>query len=394
MRILILNEEFTPDTHGYLISDIAKKLQSEGHHINYFACKSKKFFSEEKNNTDDLNAIKLKRFWVLRFFIQSRIIKFINMFLFPIQCLIYGLFLKKIDLIFCASSHILFLGNVGLILSKYHKSKFIYRIEDIHPHKIVFNSDTKLGKILFNSLLFLDKLNCENSDNIAVLSNDMKQTLEKRAVKDLNISVIPNLPRDISLKVNISSNSFLPKKKNIFRLVFAGNIGRYQGLDILIEAMTCLKNENIELIFIGEGERQDFLKRKAKTLLDKTIFFLGFHNIHSVHSLINSADMGIISLAEGIEKLSFPSKITTYLSLNCPLLTIANEGSELSKIVNRYNIGITSGTKNSMELSKKILECSRISNFKETFYSNINNIMNSYFSKKDILESWLKIIIK
>ena len=99
MRILILNEEFFPDTHGYLITDIAKIFTDNSNEVHFFSAKSKNIFNTSnpkyKRKIEELSQIKLKRFWVIRFLNNYKIVKIMNSILYSLQCLVNGIFLNK-----------------------------------------------------------------------------------------------------------------------------------------------------------------------------------------------------------------------------------------------------------------------------------------------------------
>ena len=82
----------------------------------------------------------------------------------------------------------------------------------------------------------------------------MVNSINSRFVDPLkNISKIPNLPKISKRKDFKKKYKKSLVKNSSFRIVFIGNIGLPQGLDFLINVMKKLKNNKIELFFVGDG---------------------------------------------------------------------------------------------------------------------------------------------
>ena len=178
----------------------------------------------------------------------------------------------------------------------------------------------------------------------------------------------------------------------MFRLVYTGNVGNFQPLDLIIESFFYLQNYEVELIIIGDGVRKEDYKKQSKNLLNKSIFFVDHVNILQLNNFIDSADLGIVSLKEGFERYAFPSKITGYLEMGCPILSISTKDSSLSKLIRESDVGIIHYNRNPKELSQKILKCINNKNFKLNYRENISHLMETSFSKEILLDKWIEII--
>ena len=66
--------------------------------------------------------------------------------------------------------------------------------------------------------------------------------------------------------------------KDFFNIVFTGNIGEAQGIDLAIEAANILKNEKICWHFVGDGRNRKKLEKMVKEYnIDERVIFHGFH---------------------------------------------------------------------------------------------------------------------
>ncbi len=386
MHILFLNQHDFSENHGYLMKGVIEKLLQDGHTLEY-ACYSSNKDSDENFQEENKNLI-LKKIRVSSPQTYKNIFRIIDMIYFCLYSFFYYLFKKKnFDYVVVASSHIVFLGLTGLILSKIHNAKFIYRVEDLTINNELNSKGIK--NILLLPYFYLEKFVYYSAYKILTLSDDMIFSINEIYSKPLNnIQKIPNLPRTTKKIDDEISHSIFEKDKDTFRLIFVGNLGKVQGLDLIIKAMRLLRNERIELIFLGSGSQEKFLKKISKDLINKNIHFISFKSNDFASKLISTSDLGIISLKPGVEKNSFPSKLSSYLDVYCPILGIVQKNSELYNMINDEDIGKVIEYGNEQNLSDKILECSRIENFKLKFRGNIDRLLKNYFSPRSILDQW------
>jgi len=395
MRILILNQHYFTDNHGYLIGGIAKFFLKKNYKLDLFCYFNPSQEIIPKDNIlSKTNIIRVKIPYLNSY---NKLLRFIGMLKFSFECLIKNSFnFNRFDVVICSSSHIPLLGLVALIISKINRCKFIYRIEDVWPE-----SETNINSVFNKKLLFIygiiDKYVCYRANHIVVLSKDMKDTINSRfSRKRKNIMIIQNLPKIINHNSSLITKYLnIPlKKKGTFRLIFIGNVGIKQGLETLIDTMHLLaSNKGIELIILGDGAELNNIKNRAANLINNSIIFLPFtNNDLYVSKLIYSSDLGIVSLNNGVEKTAFPSKLHSYLECYCPILCIAEKKSELSRIIEVNNIGIQVDQNQRLKLKEAILVSSKNKSFKYQYKNDIKKFKDSFFSSKNILSEWDKII--
>jgi len=393
MSILILNQHQFTDNHGYLISGVIERLISKGYNVDYICYKT----SIKKENLTHLRVkkVNIRRIEVFSPKSYSTTLRIIDMIYFSLSCFFISIFNKKnYETIIVSSSHVMFLGLTGLILSKIYNAKFIYRIEDL---TIEGNYLTRpYLKFFLFPYYYIDKLVCLYADQILTLSDDMVNSINSRFVDPLkNISKIPNLPK-ISKRKDFKKKNIKKSlvKNSSFRIVFIGNIGLPQGLDFLINVMKKLKNNKIELFFVGDGYAKKQLIRMSYALLNKKIHFIPFQEDKNLNQILNTSDLGVISLIPGFEKFSFPSKIYSYLEMNCPILGIVNKNSEISKLIKNEKIGISVEYGDHKKLERILVKCSSEKKFKDKYVKNIKLFRKKYFSKNKILNQWVEAIEK
>ena len=98
---------------------------------------------------------------------------------------------------------------------------------------------------------------------MVVLSTDMRDVLIERAPDLADSIVVINNFEIPSFDPSSSTVDLLPGRSARLRIVFAGNIGRYQGLETITSALLVddPRLDDLELVFMGEGSAKSELMR-------------------------------------------------------------------------------------------------------------------------------------
>lgn len=109
-----------------------------------------------------------------------------------------------------------------------------------------------------------------------------------------------------------------------FRMLCAGTLWPGNGVELLLEAMTLIPDQDIELWFAGpDGSSLDAIKRRQKA--DKRIVYKGLLDHAALFKLYEDADLLLnvrITRSMNTDYL-FPSKMLEYLAVGKPVLSTA-----------------------------------------------------------------------
>lgn len=165
------------------------------------------------------------------------------------------------------------------------------------------------------------------ADQLIALGRDMKDVLEKKVSCYANkprISIIENWA-DID---NIKPQP-LPEGKII--LEYAGNIGRVQGLDKVIENLP----DDIEFHLYGTGS----MENKLKSLGKSNVYFHGPYFRSQQNEVLSACHIAVVTLQEGMYGLGVPSKTYNILASGRPVMYLGPEKSEIDLLVKEKNVG-------------------------------------------------------
>ncbi len=220
-------------------------------------------------------------------------------------------------------------------------NRFSLLIYDVYPDAL---EDYKFfGKHSMLTALWrkANKKVFKKAANIFTISEGMKKKLNAYAAAD-TIKVIPLWSHNDFVKpVNRAGNLFLKQHSlhDKFLVMYSGNMGRTHHLEVIIEMARKIKDEAIDFIIIGDGEKRQLLQSLIEKSKLTNCKILPWQNIDMLPHTLSAADVGIVSIGKEASMLSVPSKTYDLLSAGTPLLCIADASSELAALVNKYHAG-------------------------------------------------------
>ena len=394
MKILIVHRYFWPDQAncGQILWQIAKHYQSEGHEVDILtSLPSRNYYSNKiQAKKNEINAnIRISR---INLPIESGkpYLRILNAIKLGFKTNFMAI-RHNYDVIISSSVPPILGGFFSAVASKITKTKFIYFCMDLYPETgKVFGDFSNM--IFYKFLEKIDSWSCNQADSIIVHSTDMKNTLESRKnCKKLKIGIINNFAVPAE---NNNNSDFLFKKneKNKLTIIFAGNLGRFQGLDFIVEAMSLIKDrKDIELVIIGEGSAKKELQKLAKKK-EANINFFDYQPIKVVKKAILEADIGLVTLKPTVFKYAYPGKIMTYLEQGRPFITTIEEESELVKKMNSEGYGFNVNILDIDKIANLFTKLADDINWKIIMNKNAKISYEKSFSKKKILNKWSKIL--
>ena len=162
------------------------------------------------------------------------------------------------------------------------------------------------------------KISSKHLDGISYITEEMKKYCEEEYKLTKHKSDI--------WTSGVNTDLFRPsknKKENKkFRLIYHGSIADNRGIDKTIKALDILKNENIELILLGNDNGLTKLKDLTKKLkLENKISFHSGISYGEVPLFISGADVGILPFPNWPGwNISSPIKLFEYLSCGLPVV--------------------------------------------------------------------------
>lgn len=283
---------------------------------------------------------------------QSAVKRVLNYASFAASSLFYGLFMaKRADVIY-AYHPPLTVGITASLLRLLRRMPVVYDIQDMWPDTL-----RATGMINNPRALNLVAKVCQwvyrRVDYIVVLSPGFKRLLMERGVPAGKLDVIYNWADEASLT---APQGHLPADfpgTDRFRILFAGNMGKAQALDAVLDAATLLQERNSRVCFVmlGGGVEVSRLKQRAAELKLGNLMFLPPVPMAEVGTMLNAADALLVHLRKDpLFEITIPSKTQAYMAVGKPLL-MAVDG-DAAQLVTQSDGGLVAESENAIAIAQ------------------------------------------
>lgn len=346
-----------------------------------------KFYQKEK--IDNITVIRTFLIPDTKTNVFVRLLNYISFF---ISSIIGGMMQKNIDMIY-ASSPPLTVGISGYILSLLHKTDFILEIRDLWVESAVQLNELN-NDFLISFGRRIEKFLYNKAKKIISVTNGIKESLIKEGIDTNKIGVITN-GVDINHFKPVNKINLLEEELNSddsFIVMYAGNIGTAQGLDVILDAALKTKEQNIKYYIIGEGVEKERLKRRINKKEISNVKLYDSKTKEEIVNYLSVSDALLVSLKNiPLFDGAIPSKLFDYMSMEKPILLGVN--GEAKNILNDAEAGIYFEPENSDELHKAILKLYQNKKMRNRMGNNARKYIANNYTRK-ILAKKLDSILK
>lgn len=222
---------------------------------------------------------------------------------------------------------------VKAIRNKLPKAIMTFNVQDIFPYNLIFSGGLKRNSIVFKVLATEQRYGYKHVDHVITISEDMKDTLVGDGVDASKVEVVYNWSYQDELYENVDTSIVSHMiDKNYFNVVYAGNIGIMQNVDILIEAAKLMRDDSgIWFHIIGNGVYKDKLAVRAKEYGITNISFWPMQPPELAPVIYSAADVNVIPLVKDVYKTALPSKTATCLACQKPIIFAIGKDSKFGR---------------------------------------------------------------
>lgn len=195
----------------------------------------------------------------------------------------------------------------------------------------------------------------KHCDVIFATSPSFVKEIQKRVKKDKSkVKYLPQYAEDFYKPVERKPVSEIPNDDSL-KIIFTGNIGKAQGLDILPKTAKLLKGkENVKFVIVGDGRDKDnFLKQIANNGVQDMFIMIDRQPPERIPELLAACDAAFISfMPDPLFEKTIPAKLQSYMACGMPIIAAAT--GETKRIVEGSKCGLCSDIGNVAELEKNI----------------------------------------
>lgn len=386
MKILVVSQYYYPER--FSVSDICEEFVKQGHEVSVITGKPNygfhRILKEYKHKKyEEINGVNVNRINVYpRKLSRISIIKNYLSFWFNGKKFVSH-FKEKFDVVLSISLSPVISICPALKYAKKYKVPCVLYCQDLWPESTLVTKAVRKNSLTYKILFKWSKSIYSRCDKIVISSPSFKEYFEKElGIKEKGFNVV-NQP---ILMSNSHEKAVIYKNKH--NLVYAGNIGKLQLTDLLIDAMKFIKTKDVKLHLMGMGSELEQIKTKIKNeKLNDRVVYEGAYPIEKAETFYGNADALIVSLKEeGYVGKTIPNKAIQYMKYGRPLVVVAK--GDTVDILKKAN-GSIFANENAKDIARAFDE---IINIKEKDQLGLNNRI--YFEDNFRIEKLTHLLLE
>ena len=288
-------------------------------------------------------------------------------------------------------------GLVAGLAKKLSGKKVIYNLQDIFPDSLVTAGICAEKSWLMKIGRVIENFTYKNADHIITITDDMKMNIINKVVPEEKISVIRNwIDTDQVNHISRNENTLFDElhlSRDKFYVVYAGNLGKVQGVDVVLETANRMKtNDNIQFAIFGNGSEEDRLKKLVTEKQLQNVLMFPLQPIERVSEVYSIADICVISCKPGTGRSGMPSKTWTIMAASVPIIASFDMKSEMNRTIQEAECGFCGEAGNAEVLSGYILRIYQDEALKKKLGQNGRKYVEANVSKTKAVNKYLNVI--
>lgn len=390
-HILVISQYFYPE--NFRINDICREWVNHGYEVtvvtgipNYPQGRFYEGYGWFKRRREEIDGIH-----VIRIPLIARGDNPIMLVLNYLSFVVSGFFWKsftsvRADKVFIFEVSPMTQALVGVWFSKRRKIPCYIYVQDLWPENVEIVTGIHNKKVIHAIDKMVDYI-YSNCEKIFATSPSFVKRLEER------ISVYENGNSKAVYWPQYAEDFYHPSERTYledvtddekFKIVFTGNIGYAQGLDILPRTAKLLKEQNINCCFyiIGDGRYREKLEREIREgEVEEMFFLLGRKEPEEIPGYLSHFDAAFLSFADNpLFEMTIPAKLQSYMACGMPVIAAAS--GETERVINEAQCGICCGLGKEKELLQAVMAMTQMSeNRIGQMSSNALMYYDRYFQK-------------
>ncbi len=223
-------------------------------------------------------------------------------------------------------------------LRRFKRFKFMLLVHDIFPENGAAVGIYSEGTTVYRTLKRFSDKAYSSADVIISIGRDMADVIKAK---------ILGPPPDVHVIENWADiDGVRPIRRGFSRIgewglsekvvvLYAGNLGRAQGISELMRILSRIRNEDVHFVISGAGVNMDNVKANPMSFVTLQPPFT--RDEQSV--VLGSCDIGLVTLGRGMYGLGVPSKAYNLMAAGKPIMFIGPRDSEIFRLVKENEIG-------------------------------------------------------
>jgi glycosyltransferase involved in cell wall biosynthesis len=329
--------------------ELARRLVDRGHRVTIVSRDTRMLESGRdgrppgrivaRDQVDGIDVLYLNIPYANRFPTPVRLASFTA---FTVAAGVAGALQRRPDVVF-ASSTPLTIGIAGLLTARVKRAPFVFEIRDLWPAVPVALGALR-SRSAIGSAEWLERRLYDGAERIVVLSEGSRTELRERGIPDEKLVLIPNAADLDVFRPEVVDPAFRARHglQDRFVALYAGAMGRANGLDQLVDAADALRrwgDTRVTIVALGDGGERPRLEQRRHELGLDNLLFLPAVPKEELAGVIGAADVTLTIFApHPILETNSPNKFFDSLAAGKPV--VVNLGGWLRGLAEEHEAGV------------------------------------------------------
>jgi len=241
----------------------------------------------------------------------------------------------------------------ALVLRRFWRVPSVLWVLDLWPESVTASGMVR-SPFLIGAIRRISSWLYRSADLVLGSSEAFAPRLKALGVAPHRIGYLPGWAED-SYAIPVEAGGAPEPWEGGFVVMFAGNLGRVQGLETVLDAAEHLRTEPaVRWVLVGDGALRSWLEEEVKRRkLGERVFLVGRHPVSAMPALFAKASAMLVSLKpDEIMSLTVPGKLQTYMAAGRPVL--GSIDGEAARVIAESGAGFVSAAGDAAGLAENV----------------------------------------
>lgn len=356
MKIIVWGINYAPEKTGIAPynAGLCEFLAARGHEVRMLT--TFPYYPEWRKRPQDrhriyasetLNGVRIQRCWHYVPPHPTALKRMVHEASFIATSLLRALFSESADLVIVVSPPLL-LGTAAWILRLLRGTPYLMHVQDMQPDAAITLGMLKPG-LLSRVLYGFERFAYRHAAVVSGITHGMIELFARKGVEPARRLLFPNWAPENTPGQTPPPGTFRrahANPENAFLAVYSGNLGKKQGLGIILDAArrietsaTAPGQREIRLVIAGDGVEKPALEARVAREGLKNVTLLPLLPRSDYLAMLQDADACLVTQQRGSGALFFPSKLLSILPMARPVIASADPGGELEHAIREGGFG-------------------------------------------------------
>lgn len=360
-HILVVSQYFYPEQ--FRINDICAEWVKRGYQVtvltgipNYPQGKFYEGYDWKHRRTEEWNGVRIIRIPLIARG-SSSIGLAANYLSFVISGYMWKCFTKiKADYVFTFEVSPMTQALIGVWYAKKHNIPNYLYVQDLWPENVEIVTGIRNPMIIKPIGKMVDYI-YRNCDEIFATSPSFVKEICRRDVPEEKVHYWPQYAEEFYKPLEQKATKEIPEE-DAFKIIFTGNIGYAQGLDILPKVAELLKKVECKVKFyiVGDGRyKEEFIREIKRRNVGNMFQLIERQPAERIPELLAACDAAFLSFMDNpLFEKTIPAKLQSYMACGMPIIAAAS--GETKRIIDEAGCGVCCEIGNYKNLKESIVQ--------------------------------------